>query len=150
MTSDAQKTVMIAGTFDIIHPGHLHLIEAAAKLGKVVVVVGTDAVVEKIKGHKPVIPEKQRLFVVSKLQGVDRALLGHETMDFTRIVADVMPDFILLGPDQGPGVEKWRVILAGKGLARIEVTQLQQRITDFPLTSTSEIVAKIKKSALDR
>ncbi len=145
MTGEKRKTVMVAGTFDLVHPGHLHLIAAAAKLGKVVAVVGTDVVVEKIKGHKPVIPEKQRLFVVSKLQGVDKAILGHETLDFTRIIADVKPDVILLGPDQGPSIEKWQAMLAEKGLSRVEVTRLQERINDFPLTSTSDIVSKIKK-----
>ncbi len=147
MADDARKTVLVAGTFDLIHPGHLHLIEAAAKLGRVVAVVGTDAVVEKIKGHKPVIPEKQRLFVVSKLQGIDKAVLGHESMDFTRIIGDVKPDIILLGPDQGPSVEKWQAMLAEKGMGGIEVKRLKERITDFPLTSTSDIVAKIKKQS---
>ncbi len=145
MADDVRKIVLIAGTFDLIHPGHLHLIEAAAKLGRVVVVVGTDTVVEKIKGHKPVIPEKQRLFVVSKIQGVDKAVLGHESMDFTRIIADVKPDIILLGPDQGPSVEKWQAMLAEKDIGGIEVKRLKERINDFPLTSTSDIVAKIKK-----
>jgi len=145
MTEKKRKTVLVAGTFDLVHPGHLHLIDAATKLGKLVVVVGTDAVVEKIKGHKPVIPEKQRLFVVSRLQGVDKAILGHETLDFTRIISDVMPDIILLGPDQGPSVEKWQAMLAEKGLSRNEVMRLQERINDFPLTSTSDIVGKIKK-----
>ncbi len=145
MADYARKTVLVAGTFDLIHPGHLHLIEAAAKLGRVVAVVGTDAVVEKIKGHKPVIPEKQRLFVVSKIQGVDKAVLGHESMDFTRIIADIKPDIILLGPDQGPSVEKWQAMLAEKGMGGIEVKRLKERINDFPLTSTSDIVAKIKK-----
>lgn len=144
MAKDTRKTVLVAGTFDLIHPGHLHLIAAAAKLGRVVVVVGTDAIVERIKGHKPVIPERQRLFVVSRLKGVDEAVLGHETLDFTRIVADVKPDVILLGPDQGPSVEKWQAMLAGKGLSSIGVTRLQERINDHPLTSTSEILAKIK------
>ncbi|NMC07000.1 MAG: adenylyltransferase/cytidyltransferase family protein [Candidatus Lokiarchaeota archaeon] len=141
------KTVLIAGTFDLIHPGHLHLIEAAAKLGRVVVVVGTDAVVEKIKGHKPVIPEKQRLFVVSRIQGVDEAILGYETMDFTRIISDVKPDIILLGPDQGPSVEAWQSMLAQKGMPGIEITRLKERINDFPLTSTRDIMAKIKNQA---
>jgi FAD synthetase len=145
MVDETRKTVLVAGTFDLIHPGHLHLIEAAAKLGRVVVVVGTDTVVEKIKGHKPVIPEKQRLFVVSRMQGVDEAILGHETMDFTRIVAEIKPDVIMLGPDQGPSVEKWQAMLSEKGLHGIEIKRLKERINDFPLTSTSEIVAKIKK-----
>nr|MDO8110442.1 adenylyltransferase/cytidyltransferase family protein [Candidatus Sigynarchaeota archaeon] len=145
MTKAKEKLVLIAGTFDLLHPGHLHLIEEAAKLGKVVVAVGTDAIVEKIKGHKPVIPENQRLFMVSKLKGVDRAVLGHETLDFTKIIAEISPDIILLGPDQGPSDEKWATMLSQKGL-KIKVARLQKRTSDFSLNSTTDIIAKIKKS----
>ena len=45
------KIVMVAGTFDLIHPGHLYLIQEARKLGKVVVVVGRDKNVERVKGR---------------------------------------------------------------------------------------------------
>ena len=139
-----KKKVLVAGTFDLLHPGHVHLIEAAAKLGKVIVIVGTDAVVEKIKGHKPVIPEDQRLFMVQHIKGVDQAVLGHETLDFTEIIAEIAPDIILLGPDQGPSPEQWTSMLAEKGL-NVQIKQLETRVNDFLLNSSSEIAGKIKK-----
>jgi len=140
-----KKRVLVAGTFDLLHPGHVHLIEEAAKLGKVIVIVGTDAIVEKIKGHKPVIPEDQRLFMVQHIRGVDQAVLGHETLDFTEIIAEIAPDIILLGPDQGPSPDQWISLLAEKGL-QVEILQLETRVNDFSLNSTSEIVTKIKNS----
>ena len=140
-----KKKVLIAGTFDLLHPGHVHLIEAAAKLGKVIAIVGTDAIVEKIKGHKPVIPENQRLFMVSHLKGVDQAVLGHETLDFTEIIAEIAPDIILLGPDQGPSPEQWTSMLEEKGI-HVKIVRLETRVNDYPLNSSSEIAGKIKKS----
>lgn len=141
-----KKRVLIAGTFDLLHPGHVHLIEEAARLGKVIVIVGTDAIVEKIKGHMPIIPEDQRLFMVRHIKGVDQAVLGHETLDFTEIITEIAPDIILLGPDQGPSIEEWISMLEEKGL-RIKIIRLETRVNDFPLNSTSEIVAKIKNIA---
>ena len=140
-----KKRVLIAGTFDLLHPGHVHLIEEAAKLGKVIAIVGTDAIVEKIKGHKPIVPENQRLFMVQHIKGVDQAVLGHETLDFTEIIAEIAPDIILLGPDQSPSPDQWTEMLAEKGL-HAEIHQLDTRVNDFSLNSTSDIVTKIKNS----
>jgi len=140
-----KKRVLVAGTFDLLQPGHVYLIEEATKLGKVIAIVGTDAIVEKIKGHKPVIPEGQRLFMVQHIKGVDQAVLGHETLDFTEIIVEIAPDIILLGPDQKPDPEIWMAMLADKGL-NVEVRQLETRVNNFSLNSTSDIVAKIKNS----
>jgi len=141
------KKVLLAGTFDILHPGHLRLIEAASKLGKVIVIIGRDSIVEQIKGKRPVIPEDQRRFMVSGLKGVDTAVLGKETMDFTEIISEINPDIILLGPDQQPSEEKWHDLLAAKGLGSIKIHRFKTRLTDFPLSSTSAIIDKIKNSS---
>ena len=48
------KTVMCAGTFDTIHPGHLYFLSEAKKYGdKLIVVVARDETSEKMKGKKP-------------------------------------------------------------------------------------------------
>ena len=136
--------VMIAGTFDLIHPGHLHLIQEANKLGKVIVVVGTDKIVEKIKGKKPVIPQEQSLYMVNALKGVNRAVLGHESMDFTKIVSEISPDIILLGPDQSPSNERLKKMLDDIGLDII-IRRFKLRVIKYPLSSTTAIIQKIKE-----
>ena len=51
-----RKKVLIAGTFDILHPGHTFLINEAAKLGDVYVIVATDINRTKYSGQAPIVP----------------------------------------------------------------------------------------------
>ncbi|MFX0099205.1 MAG: adenylyltransferase/cytidyltransferase family protein [Candidatus Hodarchaeota archaeon] len=143
-SEEKEKIVMVAGTFDLIHPGHLHLIQEAANLGKVVVVVGRDKNVEELKGKKPVIPEDQRLYMVSALKGVHKAVLGNESTDFTKIIKEISPDIILLGPDQSPSNDRLEKMLNGIGLD-ITIRRFKLRVMKFPLSSTSAIIQKIKE-----
>jgi len=51
------RKVLVAGTFDILHPGHIFLINEAAKLGEVHVIVATDKNRKSFSGELPIIPE---------------------------------------------------------------------------------------------
>ncbi len=94
------KTVMCAGTFDIVHPGHLYFFSEAKKYGdRLVVVVARDSTSEKLKGKKPLHNEKERLEAVRSLEIVDKAVLGREGGIFD-IVEEIKPDVICLGYDQ--------------------------------------------------
>ena len=92
--------VMCAGTFDIIHPGHLYFLSEAKKLGyKLIVVVARDETSEKIKGKKPSHNEKERLENVRSLEIVDEGVLGKPGNIFD-IVEEINPNVICLGYDQ--------------------------------------------------
>ena len=94
------KTVMCAGTFDIIHPGHLYFLSEAKKYGnKLVVVVARDETSEKMKGKKPLHNEKERLENVRSLEIVNEAALGKHGNIFN-IIEEIKPDVICLGYDQ--------------------------------------------------
>jgi len=94
------KKVMCAGTFDIIHPGHLFYLSEAKKYGdKLVVVVARDNTSEKFKGRKPAHNERERLEAVRTLEIVDEAVLGNKDNIFD-IIEKVKPDAICLGYDQ--------------------------------------------------
>ncbi|HLC60609.1 MAG TPA: adenylyltransferase/cytidyltransferase family protein [Candidatus Nanoarchaeia archaeon] len=94
------KIVMCAGTFDIIHPGHLYLLSEAKKYGdKLIVVVARDETSEKMKGKKPLHNEKERLESVRTLEIVNEAVLGKSGSIFD-IVEDINPNVICLGYDQ--------------------------------------------------
>jgi len=93
------KKVFVGGTFDIIHPGHIALLEFASKLGDLYVVVARDTNVVKIKGRKPVLDESSRLRIVSSIRYVYKAILGDEK-DIFKSLVEVKPDIIVLGPDQ--------------------------------------------------
>lgn len=138
-----EKKVMIAGTFDLIHPGHIALIKEASKLGAVTAIIGTDNIVYKLKGRKPVIPEEQRVFMVSQLKNIREAVLGYESLDFSRLIKDIAPDIIFLGPDQGPSEEVLQEMINKAGI-NVFIKRMSERINEFPLTSTTSILKKIK------
>ena len=94
------KKVMCAGTFDIIHPGHLYYLSEAKKYGdKLVVVVARDETSKKFKGKSPLHNERERLEAVRMLEIVDEAVLGHHG-DIFKIIEEIKPDVICLGYDQ--------------------------------------------------
>jgi FAD synthetase len=94
------KRVLIFGTFDGIHKGHLNLFKQAKKYGDyLIVVVGRDENVKKIKGRYPLKNEQERLLDIQKQEMVNEAVSGglfnpHE------IISKIKPDIIGLGYDQ--------------------------------------------------
>ncbi len=94
------KTIMCAGTFDTIHPGHLYYLSEAKKHGdKLIVVVARDDTSEKFKDKKPLHNEKERLEQVRTLEIVDEAVLGKHGNIFN-IIEEIKPVVICLGYDQ--------------------------------------------------
>ncbi|MDP3765107.1 MAG: adenylyltransferase/cytidyltransferase family protein [Nanoarchaeota archaeon] len=94
------KKVMCAGTFDIIHPGHLYYLSEAKKYGdKLIVVIARDDTSQSFKGKKPVHNERERLEAVRMLKIVNEAVLGHHGNIFD-IIEEIKPDTICLGYDQ--------------------------------------------------
>ncbi len=143
-----KKKVLIAGTFDILHPGHVFLINEAAKLGDVYVVVATDKNREFYSGKAPVVPEKQRLELIKSIKNIKEAKLGRPDNDTLKTVEEINPDIILLGPDQlGPdqnlSLEKLKNALNMKGMNKIDVRRLEKYYDKFELHSSSLIKRKI-------
>ncbi|MEK7481603.1 MAG: NUDIX domain-containing protein [Patescibacteria group bacterium] len=94
------KTVLVTGTFDFLHRGHLYLFEQARKYGDyVVALVARDATVKKIKGRLPIHNEQERQALVEQVRLIDRAVLG-DRKDPYRMIAEIKPDVICLGYDQ--------------------------------------------------
>ncbi|RQG89984.1 FAD synthase [Natrarchaeobius halalkaliphilus] len=92
------RTVIAQGTFDILHPGHVHYLEEAAAMGdELYVIVARSTNVDHKKA--PICPATQRRDVVAALESVDEAVLGHETDIFVPI-EEIGPDVIALGHDQ--------------------------------------------------
>ncbi len=94
------KTIMVFGTFDFLHLGHLDLFKQAKALGdKLIVVISRDSNVERIKGKAPFFTQGERQKLVAGLKPVDLAVLGHED-DFYTAIKQFKPDVIALGYDQ--------------------------------------------------
>jgi len=126
--------VLVAGTFDILHPGHIYLLEEAAKLGDVYVIVARDRNVEKLKGRLPVFNERERMKIVESLRFVKKAVLG-DTGDFFRAVVEIDPDIIFLGPDQE---EKWvETEIKIRGL-KAKILRLERKLGNYSSTKAKE------------
>lgn len=94
------KVVMVFGAFDGLHPGHLDFFRQAKEFGdNLVVSVGTDKNVEKIKARKPLFNQQERLDLVRECRIVDNAIIGAET-DFYHHIKNYKPDVVCLGYDQ--------------------------------------------------
>ena len=94
------KKVLAFGTFDILHPGHTHVLKAAKKLGHhLTVIIARDATVLKVKGKKAVFNEKARLKNLKALNIADKVRLGSLGNKY-QVIIDEKPDVIALGYDQ--------------------------------------------------
>ena len=139
--SPTKKIVLAGGVFDIIHPGHIHTLNAAKALGDVLVVaIATDKTAQKMKKRQPLHNQELRRELVSCLSMVDKAIVGHED-DIFETVKAIKPDIIVLGYDQ---VHQNQFI--SDGCKRInldvEIVRLQSPV---PELSSSEIEKKYGK-----
>ncbi|MFX1329892.1 MAG: adenylyltransferase/cytidyltransferase family protein [Promethearchaeota archaeon] len=138
-----RKKILIAGTFDLIHPGHIYLINEAAKLGDVYIIVATDKNRKLYSGISPIIPQEQRLEVIRSIKNVKEARLGRNDNDTLKTVEEINPDIILLGPDQKYSIDLLLKGLKARNLNHIEVRRLQTYYDKYELSSSSLIKQKI-------
>lgn len=93
--------VYTVGTFDLLHVGHLALLEYCATLGnKVAVGVASDEVVKLYKPNIPAIPLEQRIEMLKALRCVDIVLPYYE-LDYLSICKEVKADIFVIGEDWG-------------------------------------------------
>ena len=92
------------GTFDVVHRGHLDLLEwcrvLVGRSGEVVVALNTDEFVEKFKGQKPAIPYEDRKVMLEAFSGlVTRVIENSGGEDSKPAIMEVKPDIIVIGSD---------------------------------------------------
>jgi len=133
--SPTNKSVLAGGVFDIIHPGHIHTLNAAKDLGDVLVdAIATDKTAQKMKKRQPLHNQELRRELVSCLSMVDKAIVGHED-DIFETVRAIKPDIIVLGYDQ---VHQKQFISDGckRINLNVEIVRLESPV---PHLSSSEI-----------
>ena len=92
--------VMVFGTFEMLHPGHLYFLQQARAHGdELIVVIARDATVAKVKQHATAEDELQRAENVKQTGLADQVVLGDLT-DHYRVIRELGPDIICLGYDQ--------------------------------------------------
>jgi len=131
------RVVLAGGVFDIIHPGHVHTLNAAKDLGDIlIVVIATDKTAQRMKKRSPLHTQEQRKMLVDSLSVVDLGIVGHEE-DIFKTVDLIRPQIIALGYDQ---VHQEKSILEGcrKINLEAEVARLQSPIPEM----SSSIIEK--------
>ena len=143
--SSTKKIILAGGVFDIIHPGHIHTLNAAKALGDVLVVaIATDKTAQKMKKRQPLHNQKLRRELVSCLSMVDMAVIGHEE-DIFETVKEVKPDIIVLGYDQ---VHQEKFINDGCKRINLDVKIVRLQ-SPIPELSSSEIEKKYGENIHD-
>jgi len=140
--SDSDRVVVAQGTFDVLHPGHLHYLRDAAEMGDrlVVIVARSENVTHK---QKPVVSGPQRREMVAGLKPVDEARLGHPEDIFVPI-EELDPAVIALGYDQHHDVAGIETALAERGIdCAVRRASAYEPDYDDALLSTGRIVDRI-------
>ncbi len=105
----AGKTVVFTnGCYDILHPGHVRLLEKARSLGDLLILaLNTDSSVARLKGpSRPLIPEADRAAMAQALEAVDAVTFFDEDTP-RELIAEVLPDVLIKGAD-------WAHFIAGR------------------------------------
>ena len=94
------KRVFVNGTFDILHRGHLELLNYAKRLGEVCVGIDTDECVRGKKGRgRPVHNQEERKFFLENLRSVDEVVFFSSEPEFEELIKTMQPDIIIVGSD---------------------------------------------------
>jgi FAD synthetase len=137
---------MTTGVFDLLHPGHVHMLQEAKKLGdELVVVIARDKSAEREK-HATITPEAHRRDMVQALKPVDRAVLGHHG-DYYRIVEEMQPDIFALGFDQKYDEAEVQAEFDRRGIG-CKVVRLPRFVGD--LVGSRKIIEKVAERAASK
>ncbi len=113
-----QTRIMVFGTFDGLHPGHLDFFKQAKNFIKnsfLIVSIARDENVFRIKGEYPYLPERARMMLIKKCILVDKVVLSGIKNHLPHIVKE-RPDIIALGYDQKAYVKNLKKDLKNKGV----------------------------------
>ena len=94
-------TVMVNGTFDVLHPGHVALLNTARSYGDyLIVAIDTDRRVKELKGDKrPINSQQDRSIILSNLKAVDIVEFFDSTEELVKLMQVYKPDVYVKGSD---------------------------------------------------
>lgn len=136
---EGRSVVLANGCFDLLHRGHVELLESARREGDLLVVaLNSDASVRAIKGRgRPLLPEAERAEVLLALEAVERVVAYDEPTPLATIRA-LLPDVLVKGADWAADaiVGREEVEAAGGRVVRVAL---------LPGLSTSTLVERIRR-----
>lgn len=98
------KKVYVGMSADLIHPGHLNIINEAQKYGEVIIGLLTDKAIASYK-RLPYLTYKQREIIVKAIKGVAN-VVPQETLDYVPNLIKIKPDYVVHGDDWKTGIQK--------------------------------------------
>jgi len=117
--------VLVFGSFDVVHKGHEYFFRKAREFGdELVVVIGRNKTIERVKGCLPKFSESERVKHVRSIDGVDKVVLGSEGEDKFKVIEDINPDIIVLGYDQDSFSDGLKAELVRRGLGGVKIVML--------------------------
>lgn len=134
--AEGKRVVFTNGCYDLLHPGHVRLLERARALGDVLILaLNTDDSVRRLKGAaRPLLDENLRGRLAAALEAVDAVtFFGEDTP--RELIAELLPDVLVKGAD-------WSHFIAG----REEVESAGGQVLALPLEpgySSTNIEQKI-------
>ncbi len=134
-----RRVVLTNGCFDILHPGHVALLEAARREGDLLVVaINSDASVRRLKGDgRPLVPQAERAEALAALESVERVVVYDEETPI-EVVRALAPDVLVKGADWAEDAIVGRAEVE-KGGGRVV------RVPIVPGRSTSAILERIRR-----
>ena len=132
--------VFTNGCFDILHPGHLQILLAAAQEGnRLIVGLNSDASVKRLKGeHRPVLHEQDRAMMLAAQLFVDAVVIFEEDTPID-LITTLMPDVLLKGGDYQENQIVGADLVKNHG-GRVVVVPLKEGY------STTKLIDTIKKA----
>jgi len=140
LRKDGKKIVTINGSYDILHIGHIRMLEEAKKQGDVLIVgVNSDNSVKQYKGKdRPINPEESRAGLIAALEVVDYVTIFNEP-DPRALLEAIKPDVHVNGPEWG-GQHCIEAEVVKKNGGRLHIVN---RVGNY---STTNIIKKILKA----
>ena len=139
LKSAGKVVVFTNGCFDLLHTGHLQLLEAARAFGDSLVIgINSDASVERLKGpERPILPASQRAQLLGALACVDHVVIFDEDTP-EALIGELLPDVLVKGADYKVEEVVGREVVESAG-GRVELVTLS------PGASTTGLIEKIRR-----
>jgi len=133
------KKVFLSMSSDVLHGGHINIINKAAQLGELTVGVLSDAVVASYKRF-PLLSCEERMKIIGAINGV-KNVVKQDTLSYKKIITELKPDYVVHGDDWQSGIQQ---------PIRSEVVELLKEyggeLVEFPYTKNAEF-EKLEASA---